>query len=44
MATGLGLERLTQPEVIDADLAVQVQRLWLNGLLAHAAKEPAERS
>jgi AcrR family transcriptional regulator len=36
MGTGLGLERLTQPEVIDADFAVQVQRLILDGLLAQA--------
>jgi AcrR family transcriptional regulator len=34
MGTGLGLERLTQPAVIDADFAVQVQRLILDGLLA----------
>lgn len=36
MATGMGLERLTQPDVIDADSTVQVQRLWLDGLLAQA--------
>jgi AcrR family transcriptional regulator len=39
MATGLGLERLTQPDVIDADLAVQVHRLWMDGLLARARLE-----
>ena len=43
MATGLGLERLTQPEAIDADLAVQVQRLWLDGLLAHPGEEAKEQ-
>jgi AcrR family transcriptional regulator len=32
--TGLGLERLTQPELIDAGLTEQVQRLWMDGLLA----------
>jgi AcrR family transcriptional regulator len=36
MGTGLGLERLTQPEVIDADCAAQVQRLILDGLIAQA--------
>jgi AcrR family transcriptional regulator len=40
MATGLGLERLTQPEVIDADSVVQVQRLILDGLLAQAHSVP----
>ena len=35
MATGLGLERLTQPDVIDADFTVQVQRLVMDSLLAH---------
>jgi hypothetical protein len=39
MGTGLGLERLTQPEVIDASFAVHVQRLILDGLLAQARSE-----
>jgi AcrR family transcriptional regulator len=46
MGTGLGLERLTQPEVIDADFSVQVQRLILDALLAQARPEsldPARR-
>jgi hypothetical protein len=46
MGTGLGLERLTQPEVIDADFVVQVQRLILDGLVAQARSEappPARR-
>jgi AcrR family transcriptional regulator len=43
MATGLGLERLTQPEVIDADLVVQVHRLSMDGLLAHARHQPSQR-
>jgi AcrR family transcriptional regulator len=42
MGTGLGLERLTQPGVIDADFAVKVQRLILDGLLAQARSEAAE--
>jgi AcrR family transcriptional regulator len=32
MVTGLSLERLTQPEVIDADLAVRMQDLWIDAL------------
>jgi AcrR family transcriptional regulator len=43
MTTGLGLERLTQPDVIDADLAVQVHRLWMDGLLARARLEPGQQ-
>ena len=39
MGTGLGLERLTQPEAIDAGFAVQVQRLILDGLIARARFE-----
>lgn len=35
-ATGLALERLTQPDLVDAQLAVQTQRLWMDGLLATA--------
>jgi AcrR family transcriptional regulator len=42
MGTGLGLERLTQPEVIDADFTVQVQRLIFDGLLAQARSESLE--
>src|SRR3954462_3816087 len=41
MATGLGLERLTQPDVIDADLAVRMHRLCLDGLLAAAPPRSA---
>jgi AcrR family transcriptional regulator len=40
MATGLGLERLTQPDTVDAGLAVQVHRLWMDGLLAQARRDP----
>jgi AcrR family transcriptional regulator len=36
MGTGLGLERLTQPEVVDAEFTVLMQRLILEGLLAQA--------
>jgi hypothetical protein len=38
MGTGLGLERLTQPDVIDADLAGRMQRLIIDGLLAGAGR------
>jgi AcrR family transcriptional regulator len=38
-ALGMGLERLTQPELIDADSTVEVQRLWLDGLLAQARRQ-----
>ena len=34
MGTGLGLERLTQPDVIDADFAGRMQQLIFDGLLA----------
>jgi AcrR family transcriptional regulator len=43
MGTGLGLERLTQPDVIEAAFAVQVPRLWMDGLLARARSQPPER-
>ena len=36
LATGLGLERLTQPDLIDADFTVQVHRLVIDRLLAEA--------
>jgi AcrR family transcriptional regulator len=36
MGTGLGLERLTQPEVVDAEFTVVMHRLILEGLLARA--------
>src|ERR1700754_567175 len=36
LLTGLGLERLTQPDVVDAEFAVDVHRLWMDGLLAQA--------
>jgi AcrR family transcriptional regulator len=42
MGTGLGLERLTQPDVIDAEFAVQVPRLWMDGLLAQARSQSPE--
>jgi AcrR family transcriptional regulator len=38
MATGLGLERLTQPDVVAPDLAVQMHRLWMDGLLDQARR------
>jgi AcrR family transcriptional regulator len=41
MATGLGLERLTQPDVVDAELPVTMHRLWIDGLLAQARTEAA---
>jgi len=44
MATGLGLERLTQPDVIDADFTVQVQRLVMDSLLEHAPVTDGDHS
>jgi AcrR family transcriptional regulator len=38
MGTGLGLERLTQPDVIAPELAVEMQRLWMQGVLANGHK------
>jgi AcrR family transcriptional regulator len=35
MGTGLGLERLTQPDVVDAELGERMARLWMD-LLARA--------
>ena len=32
MGTGLGLERLTQPEVVDGNLMAQMQQLWFEAL------------
>jgi AcrR family transcriptional regulator len=32
MGTGIGLERLTQPEVVDGDLMVRMQELWFDAL------------
>jgi AcrR family transcriptional regulator len=37
LATGLGLERLTQPGLIDAGFGVEMQKLWLGYLTGHAA-------
>jgi AcrR family transcriptional regulator len=36
MGTGLGLERLTQPDVVDAELPARVAQLWMD-LLAKGA-------
>jgi AcrR family transcriptional regulator len=44
MATGLGLERLTQPDVIDPDFAVRMHQLWMDGLLAQSQPRTAESS
>jgi AcrR family transcriptional regulator len=38
LVLGMGLERLTQPDVIDAASTVEVQRLWLDGLFAQARR------
>ena len=43
MATGLGLERLTQPDVIDPELAVEAQRLMMDGLLENAKRPRRSR-
>jgi AcrR family transcriptional regulator len=32
LATGLGLEQLTQPDVVDADFAVRVHDLWIEAV------------
>lgn len=32
MGTGIGLERLTQPEVVDGELMVRMQELWFEAL------------
>jgi AcrR family transcriptional regulator len=37
LATGLGLERLTQPGLIDASFGVEMQKLWLDYLTGNAA-------
>jgi AcrR family transcriptional regulator len=42
LGTGLGLERLTQPELVDADFAVDLQRLIFDGLLAHGRNQPPD--
>ena len=39
MVTGLSLERLTQPDVVDADLGVQIQGLWFDVLARGAPLE-----
>jgi hypothetical protein len=33
MTTGMGLERLTQPELIDASFVVDVQRFFIDSLI-----------
>jgi AcrR family transcriptional regulator len=38
LGTGLGLERLTQPDAVDKDAVVAVQRLWLD-LTTQGAKD-----
>jgi AcrR family transcriptional regulator len=40
MATGLGLERLTQPDLIDAPFVVDVQRLVMDSLISHTGGTP----
>ena len=40
MATGLGLERLTQPDLIDAPFVVDVQRFVMDSLISHAGGTP----
>jgi hypothetical protein len=37
LATGLGLERLTQPGLIDAGFGLEMQKLWLHYLTGNAA-------
>jgi AcrR family transcriptional regulator len=44
MTTGLGLERLTQPEVIDAAFTVRAQRLIMDALLEQARSSSIDRS
>jgi AcrR family transcriptional regulator len=39
MGTGIGLERLTQPEVVDGQLMVRMQQLWFEAL-ARGAEPP----
>jgi AcrR family transcriptional regulator len=43
MQTGLSLERLTQPEVVDAELGQRMFALWLE-LLVGEREAPAERT
>ena len=40
MATGLGLERLTQPDLIDAPFVVDVQRFVMDSLISHSGGTP----
>jgi AcrR family transcriptional regulator len=44
MATGLGRERLTQPDVIDAEFAARVQRLLLERVLDQRGAHPPKRT
>jgi AcrR family transcriptional regulator len=36
LATGLGLEQLTQPDVVDAELAVRLQELWFEAVMGRS--------
>jgi AcrR family transcriptional regulator len=38
MGTGIGLERLTQPEVVDGELMVRMQELWFEALAQRGPK------
>ena len=40
MTTGLGLERLTQPDLIDAPFVVDVQRFVMDSLITHSGGTP----
>jgi AcrR family transcriptional regulator len=40
MTTGLNLERLTQPELIDTPFVVDVQRLVMDSLISHTGGTP----
>jgi AcrR family transcriptional regulator len=42
LATGLGLERLTQPGLIDAGFGIEMQKLWLDYLTGNAAADGRE--
>jgi AcrR family transcriptional regulator len=42
LATGLGLECLTQPGLIDAGFGIEMQKLWLDYLTGNAAADGRE--
>jgi AcrR family transcriptional regulator len=48
MGTGLGLERLTQPELIDSEFGLEIQKLWMDYLARDAgvddARNPSRRT